>query len=100
LKKLLIALGTRIELERKSQKLTQTELAKQCEIARNYLSTIESGKANPSLGVLFVIAERLKVPLCKLLQEESAAFCYSRPVEHPVLPPQTWIYVPSKKLAK
>lgn len=97
MKHLLVALGLRIEENRKIQKLTQIEFAEKCNIARNYLSTIESGKANPSLAVLFTISDQLGVPLCKLLQEDKSAYCYSASVKQQDPPLQTWIYVPSKK---
>lgn len=51
---------------RKSQGLTQEELAKQANISRAYLANIENGKHTPSLKVAFKLSTVLNVPMDKL----------------------------------
>jgi len=66
-------IGKNIRTKRTELGLTQKELASDI-ITRNMLSLIESGKALPSLDVLFKIAKRLGVTPQKLLCEENSAF--------------------------
>jgi transcriptional regulator with XRE-family HTH domain len=49
--------------------LTQQMLAEKCGIYRTYLSRIESGNANPSVGVLAALANTLNVELYKFFVE-------------------------------
>ena len=47
--------------------MTQEELADRCEMFRTYLSRIESGRANPTLTALHVLAGGLEVTVLELL---------------------------------
>ena len=47
--------------------LSQTDLSEKCGIDRSYISEIEKGARNPSLGVLLKLAEGLSVPLSVLI---------------------------------
>jgi len=49
--------------------LTQQALAERCGIYRTYLSRIESGDANPSIGVLIALANTLNIEIYKLFVE-------------------------------
>ena len=62
--------GEKIKALRVGKKLTQAELTDGI-ITRNMLSQIENGLANPSIGTLRSLAERLGVPLEYLLSEEA-----------------------------
>ena len=56
---------------RKSQKLTQQDLADMTELSREYISDIENDKRNkhPSIAVLGRIAEALMVDIAKLFHK-------------------------------
>ena len=62
--------GEKIKALRVGKKLNQAELTEGI-ITRNMLSQIENGLANPSIGTLRSLAERLGVPLEYLLSEEA-----------------------------
>jgi len=46
--------------------ITQEELAERCGVFRTYMSRIESGLANPTLTVLYTLAEGFEVPITDL----------------------------------
>ena len=54
-------LGNRIKEIRKSQKLSQEQLAEKAGTAAKYLSSIETGKENPTFDLLMRIAKALQV---------------------------------------
>ena len=58
-------IGNRLALLRKRRGLSQEELAERARLDRSYVSRIERGLANPSMGVL----ERICVALDITLQE-------------------------------
>ncbi len=62
------ALGANIRKRRRELDMTQDELAAKAGIERSYLSNIEAGKKNFSLGVLVDIAGALKITVIKLLE--------------------------------
>lgn len=66
-------LGRRISDLRQERGLTQEKLAWECDLAKPYLSQIESGKRVPTLGTLARIAARLGVELVHLVAVEAAA---------------------------
>jgi XRE family transcriptional regulator, regulator of sulfur utilization len=59
-------LGLRIERLRKSQNLSQEELAEKAKLDLTSVSEIESGLRNPSLKTLHKISLALRVPLQEL----------------------------------
>lgn len=59
--------GARIRAVRLETDITQEQLAWSCNLAKAYLSQVESGKRLPSLSALAVIAKRLKVEPADLL---------------------------------
>lgn len=61
-------LGKRIVYLRQLKHLSQLELSLDASINRNYLSDLERGKRNPTLGVLQKIAIALSVDLSTLLK--------------------------------
>ena len=66
-KQLLALLAKNVRNLRKEMGLSQEELAFECEIDRTYISKVERGIANPSLLVLFKIANVLKVEIKDLI---------------------------------
>lgn len=64
-------LGEKIKSLRKSKGISQEELASMLKINRNYLSRIETGKSEPTSGVLKDIATIFSVDLNSLLDIDS-----------------------------
>ena len=60
-------LGSRIQEIRQRKNLTQTDLSKLCGLDRAYLSAVENGKQNITIGALLKIAEALGVSRRDLL---------------------------------
>ena len=69
-KQLLTVLAKNVKVLRKEINLSQEELAFECDIDRTYISKVERGIANPSLLVLFKIANVLKVEIEELLKKK------------------------------
>lgn len=69
-KQLLALLAKNVRILRKEINLSQEELAFECDIDRTYISKVERGIANPSLLVLFKIANVLKVEIEELLKKK------------------------------
>lgn len=63
-------IGLKIKEARKSQGLSQAQLGGK-EFTKGYISQIEKGRVNPSMNVLTVISEKLKLPISYFLDEES-----------------------------
>jgi transcriptional regulator with XRE-family HTH domain len=64
-----MSLGRNIRLVRTARGLALSELAGEAGISSSYLSLIESDRRHPSLRVLRLLAERLRVPTSVLLWE-------------------------------
>ena len=58
----LIEMGTNIKRIRSLKRLTQQELADQSDMDRTYISMVEHGKQNLTMGALLRISEALDVP--------------------------------------
>lgn len=61
-------LGMRIRYLRKEKKMSQLDLALESGVNKNYLSDLEKGRRNPTLGVLNKIAIALNIDLATLLK--------------------------------
>jgi transcriptional regulator with XRE-family HTH domain len=72
------AVAVRVVRLRQAQRLTQRELAERLGIDVPTLSRYETGRRVFPLGVLFRVAEKLRVPVASLLTEGSGH-------EHPLL---------------
>ena len=59
----LVAIGTRIRIQREELGLTQQELADMLGINRNTLSRYENGEIEMKIGMLFLIAEVLQTTI-------------------------------------
>lgn len=95
-----VALGLRIKEKRLAALHTQASLAKCCKIYRNYLSNIETGKANPTLSVLMNIASQLDIPLWQLMQTDSQGEWVKVKVAVNGRPVEKWAFIPSVGLRK
>lgn len=65
---LLKRMGKRIRDSRKSQKITQEELAEMAEISPSFLGMIERGKSTPSLMTISKICNSLDISVDELLE--------------------------------
>jgi len=61
--------GINVRKFRKERGLSQEALAFECGLHRTYISGVERGIRNPTVGVLEGIATALKVPTWRLLAE-------------------------------
>jgi len=66
-----ILLGTRIKEIRKKRGLSQEKLAERAGISAQYVSNIERGKENPTLDMLFLLADTLRVQLGEMCDFEA-----------------------------
>ncbi len=60
-------LGVNIKKYRKENRLSQNQLAEMCDLSREHLACIETGKEFISLRKLFLIADLLKTPVKKFI---------------------------------
>jgi transcriptional regulator with XRE-family HTH domain len=60
-------LGEVINARRKRLKLTQVDLAAESGVNRAFISNIEQGRRNPSIGAVASIAKGLKTRVSKML---------------------------------
>ena len=65
-KRLLEALGIEIKARRRELKASQEEIAGRCALDRPYLTLIESGRKQPTLSVLFKLAQALELTFAEL----------------------------------
>ena len=68
----LALMGRRINAARTSRKMTQQQLADAAELDRTYISLVEHGRQNLSIGAVLKIANALEVPMGDLLALPSA----------------------------
>ncbi|CAG9000259.1 MAG: hypothetical protein CENE_02253 [Candidatus Celerinatantimonas neptuna] len=66
-----VQIAARLTSIRKQKNLTLTAMAEQSGIAKGTLSTIESGRGNPTLETIWAIAKILQVPFSELIQSDS-----------------------------
>lgn len=71
------AFGARIRALRLAAGMTQDDLAEHCGLFRTYMSRIETGKANPTLTMIYALATSLGVSVNAL---------FTPPEETPVSP--------------
>lgn len=76
------SIATRLKELRKSRQLTLEELAEKSGVSKSMLGEIERARTNPTINVLWKIANALKTPLTTLINEEKAPFTVVRKSEH------------------
>ena len=59
--------GQKVERQRREAKLSQTQLAQRCGLARGSIANIESGNQRPTLHTLWSLADALGVDMRSLL---------------------------------
>ena len=64
-----VALGQNIRRMRRGLRISQEELAFRCGLHRTYLSDIERGARNPSLGSLLMVARGLNLTVSDLTRD-------------------------------
>ena len=64
------AIGVRVAQLRHERGWSQLELASRADLHRPYLTGIETGRRNPSIGTFIRIAGALHVPLWSLFRSE------------------------------
>ena len=64
-----LKVGIRIKKARIDKKITQSQLAERLELSNNYISSIERGKAIPSLETFIMICNALDVTADMLLAD-------------------------------
>lgn len=62
-------LGLNIKSERIRKGLSQEELAELCDISRNSISLIETGKINPTILKVLDITKALSIDINKILED-------------------------------
>ena len=67
----LAEIGIQIRTVRTQLQMTQQDLADQSELDRTYISMVENGRQNLTLGALFKIADALEIPLSSLIRRSS-----------------------------
>ncbi len=70
-KELLKKFGKNVKIERVRKDLTQDQLAEIMDVSQNYVSKIESGLQNMSLGKVLELSEYLDVDIETLLNFKS-----------------------------
>jgi transcriptional regulator with XRE-family HTH domain len=66
-------LGEAIRRERGALGISQDELAKRSGVHRTYVSDLERGARNPSVGSIQKIAQALQIPIIKLFEQAGNA---------------------------
>ena len=60
-------IGQKLERQRREARLTQTQLAQRCGLARGSIANIESGNQHPTLHTLWSIADALNIDIPALV---------------------------------
>lgn len=63
------AFGVVLRKYRKSNKLSQEELALHCDLDRTYISLLERGERNPSLKTVFALSKHLEANPSEIVRE-------------------------------
>jgi transcriptional regulator with XRE-family HTH domain len=63
-------LGAAIRRERSVLRISQDELARRSSLHRTYISELERGARNPSVGSIQKIAHALQVPVAKRFEQD------------------------------
>lgn len=63
-----MSIGSRVKALRKSQKMTQVQLADKANMSRSYLADLEGDRYNPSLNTLKAIAAALNIEVSEIIK--------------------------------
>jgi transcriptional regulator with XRE-family HTH domain len=64
-------LGSKLKEVRRGKQITLQEVARETGLSKSFISQVEAGGANPSIGSLKKIADALAVPLAELFESEA-----------------------------
>ena len=64
---LLKNIAQNLRIYRAIKKISQDELAEMCEISQQYICKIENEKVNPSIQILFKLAQNLEITINDLV---------------------------------
>ena len=67
----LVRLGKRIKEIRQAKGKSQLDLALDANVNRNYLSDLENGRRNPSILILYRLADALEVEITEFFTSEN-----------------------------
>lgn len=65
------AVGKRVKELREAAKMTQDDLGQKAKLSAKFLSQVENGQANPSIGVVARLAAALSMPLPAFFSREA-----------------------------
>ncbi|MBX9720727.1 MAG: helix-turn-helix transcriptional regulator [Candidatus Obscuribacterales bacterium] len=68
-------LGRLVLRRRKELGLSQTDLASKAGLHRTYISDVENGKRNFSLGTLYSLSSTLKISMTQLITQAQESVC-------------------------
>ncbi len=71
---LIAALGVEIKVRRLEIGVSQEDLAGRCDLDRPYITLIESGRKQPTISVLYRLAEALELSLAELCARVEARY--------------------------
>lgn len=80
----MMSIGEKVKYLRKSQNMSQDELAKNLKINRNYLSRIETDKSEPTASIIRNISNLFGISVSSLLDLESAGPIYEEKIKYVV----------------
>jgi transcriptional regulator with XRE-family HTH domain len=67
------AFGAALKKMRRSRDLSQKQLALDCGLDRTYISLLERGRRQPTLGTLFQISKALNIPAVDMIRHTEKA---------------------------
>lgn len=67
------AFGAALRKVRRSRALSQQQLALNCGLDRTFISLLERGKRQPTLGTLFQISKALDIPAVDMIRHTEKA---------------------------
>lgn len=67
------AFGAALKKIRRSRDLSQKQLALDCGLDRTYISLLERGRRQPTLGTLFQISKALNIPAADMIRHTEKA---------------------------
>lgn len=74
-------IATNLKNLRKSRQLTLEDLAEQSGVSKSMLGEIERGRTNPTITILWKIAQALKTPLTTLYESQAESYTVVRKID-------------------
>jgi transcriptional regulator with XRE-family HTH domain len=67
------AFGAALKKLRRARALSQKQLALDCGLDRTYISLLERGRRQPSLGTIFQLSKALNIPVVDMIRHTEKA---------------------------